>query len=82
MESIHKRVLKEYADLPYSQKDERLKKGLRQEILTQYYDKVLQADDGLAEIFMASYSGGALAVIARAVLRLYTLDFEQGLFDE
>lgn len=82
MESMHKHVLKEYAALPYSQKDERLKKGLRQETLTQYYDKVLQADDGLAENFMASYSGGALAVIARAVLKLYTTDFEQGLFDE
>lgn len=81
MESTHKHVLKEYGALPASQKDERLKKGLRQETLTQYYDKVLQADEGLAENFMASYSGGALAVIARAVLKLYTSDYEQGLFD-
>ncbi|KAG5361917.1 hypothetical protein CJU90_3386 [Yarrowia sp. C11] len=81
MDSIHKHVLKEYATWPPREKDARLREGLRQEVLVQYYDKVLEADEGLAEQFMAPYSAGALAVIARAVLKLYSLDFQQGLFD-
>lgn len=81
MDSILKHVLKEYSAWPESQKDQRLRDELRKEHLLQYYDKVLDADEDLKSSFMAPYSAGALVVIARAALKLYFLDYHQGLVD-
>jgi hypothetical protein len=57
-----------------------LKDGLRQQRLVHsYYDKVLDEDAGLTSSLWP-YSVGAVAVIAKADSKLYSLNYHQGWF--
>lgn len=71
LESILKHVQKEYLLRPVSQRSAQVKVGLSQAVLSPFFDKVINSDEDLAANLMAPYSGGALAIIARAVLDLY-----------